>query len=195
MWVDGGPRSPLALDEPTMSYESVLSGSTRLQSPDRTVPPGDLAEDQLEAITHGVGPARIIAPAGSGKTRVLTGRVRHLIASRDIEPELVCAVAYNRRAAREMQQRLVDVDAVQIRTLHALGWEILQMARGPLTLLSERDVRRRIEALVQTVKRPNTDTIGPYLEALSEVRIALRSPEEVEAARDDRQTAEYYSRK
>jgi DNA helicase-2/ATP-dependent DNA helicase PcrA len=184
-WVDGGPRGPLDLDEPVISYESVLIGSSRPARPDRADPPDDLAADQLEAVGHGAGPARIIAPAGSGKTRVLTGRARYLIGARHIEPELVCAVAYNRRAAREMADRLADVEGLQIRTIHSLGWEILQMARGPLTLLSERDVRRRIESMVQTAHRPNTDSIGPYLEALSEIRIAFRDPAAVEASRDD----------
>lgn len=183
-WIDGGPRGPMALDGLVISYESVMIGSA---TPMTSQPdfPGDLAPDQQEAVAHGSGPARIIAPAGSGKTRVLTGRVRHIVSEGGIEPELVCAVAYNRRAAIEMQERLADVPGVQIRTLHSLGWEILRVARGSLTLIDERDIRRRIEPLVQTVKRPNTDTIGPYIEALSEVRIGLRSPAAVEAERDD----------
>ncbi len=184
-WIDGGPRGPIDIDDPVISYESIVSGSTiRMGS---TIEPAsdDLAPDQRAAVAHGSGPARVIAPAGSGKTRVLTARARHLVTTRSIEPGLVCALAYNRRAAVEMQQRLADLAGLRIRTLHSIGWEILQMARGPLTLLGERDVRRRVEALVETARRPNTDAIGPYLEALAEVRIGFRDPSEVEAGRDD----------
>ncbi len=185
VWIDGGPRGPIAIDDPVISYESIMAGSTvRAGSPAEAIP-GDLATDQRAAVGHGSGPARIIAPAGSGKTRVLTARVRHLVSTRGIEPDLLCALAYNRRAAVEMQQRLADLEGLQIRTLHSIGWEILQMARGPMTLLTEREVRRRIEAMVQTARRPNTDAIGPYLEALSEVRIGFRDPAEVEVGRDD----------
>ncbi len=183
-WIDGGPRGPIDVDALVVSHESVMAGSVQ-PLPRSNGPVGDLAPDQKEAVAHGAGPARIIAPAGSGKTRVLTGRVRHLVEENGVEPEMVCALAYNRRAAAEMQERLVGVPGIQVRTLHSLGWEIVRLARGSVGLLEEKDVRQRIEPLVRTVKRPNTDSIGPYLEALSEVRISLRSPAEVEAGRDD----------
>ncbi len=51
-------------------------------APPPIAPTADLAPDQLAAVAHGAGPARIIAPAGSGKTRVLTERLRHLVADR-----------------------------------------------------------------------------------------------------------------
>ncbi|HEX9767430.1 MAG TPA: hypothetical protein VGA36_11760, partial [Nitriliruptorales bacterium] len=72
VWVDGGPRGPIpGFDEPVVHRESVtLLG--RL-TPLRSQPPSaDLAPDQLAAVSHPSGPARILAPAGSGKTRVLT---------------------------------------------------------------------------------------------------------------------------
>ncbi len=69
-------------------------------------PPGAvLAPDQLAAVAHAGGPARIIAPAGSGKTRVLTERLRHLLGDRGWEPGVVTAVAFNKRAADELVAR------------------------------------------------------------------------------------------
>ena len=185
-WVDGGPRGPiLDPDDLVVHAESITLGSLT-----PAPPPGDaglngLASDQLAAAAHESGPARIIAPAGSGKTRTLTARIRHLIEDRGIEPEITCALAYNNRAAAEMRERLGARPGLKVRTIHSLGWEILRDARGDLVLLDERDQRRRLDGLVEAPRRPNSDIIGPYLEALGEVRIGLRPPDEVEAFRDD----------
>ncbi len=182
VWIDGGPRQPLVLD--VIHHETVdLARTTRVPPP--TGPSEALAVDQLAAVSHGAGPARVIAPAGSGKTRVLTARMRHLVQDRLVEPGIVTAVAYNKRAADEMAERLPASLRSRIRTIHSLGWAILRMAQPHLTLIDEREQRRRIEPISSAPPRPNTDTIGPYLEALSEVRIGLRSPAQIETRRDD----------
>ena len=184
MWIDGGPRQPLDIDGVVVHHESVELGNLT-PVPQPTPPNADLAPDQLDAVSHGVGPARVIAPAGSGKTRVLTARVRHLIEDRGIEPELVTALAYNRRAAREMVERLPEGEALNVRTIHSMGWEILRMGKPGLRLIDEAEQRRRLEPISTAPPRANTDVIGPYIEALDEVRIGLRHPDEVEASRDD----------
>jgi DNA helicase-2/ATP-dependent DNA helicase PcrA len=183
-WIDGGPRQPLDLDEPVIHHETVDLGRDTAV-PRSKSPSLDLAPDQMEAVSHLVGPARIIAPAGSGKTRVLTARVRHLLQERGIEPELLTALAYNRRAAGEMIERVPDGRRLNVRTIHSLGWEVLRMAKPGLRLIDEREQRRRLEPIASAPPRANTDVIGPYLEALDEVRIGLRDPELVEAERDD----------
>jgi DNA helicase II / ATP-dependent DNA helicase PcrA len=186
-WVDGGPRGPLEQpltggDElPLVHRESIgLGRLTRLGQAD---PVGALAPDQLAAVTHRAGPARIIAPAGSGKTRVLTARLRHLIKDRGVEPQLVTAVAYNTRAAAEMRERTRDLDA-SIRTLHSLALWIGNLD-DRRDVIDEREVRSLLDRMVTTAKIPNQDPFQPYLEALAEVRLALRDPAEVEAARGD----------
>ena len=184
VWIDGGPRQPLDLDEPVIHHETVDLGRAT-PVPPFIEPSVALAPDQHEAVSHRVGPARIIAPAGSGKTRVLTARVRHLIEDRGIEPEILTALAYNRRAAAEMVERLPNGSRLNVRTIHSLGWEILRMAKPGIRLIDEREQRRRLEPISAAPPRANTDTIGPYLEALDEVRIGLRDPELVEAERDD----------
>ncbi|MDH3248708.1 MAG: ATP-dependent DNA helicase UvrD2 [Acidimicrobiia bacterium] len=183
IWIDGGPREPL--DVPyVVHHESVDLGNLRYV-PSESTPDDDLAPDQLEAVSHRAGPARIIAPAGSGKTRVLTSRLRHLIEDRDIERATITAVAYNRQAAEEMIERVPEGHRLQIRTIHGLGWAILRSAKPHLALIGEREQRRRLEPLATAPPRPNTDVIGPYLEALGEVRIGLIDPVDVEASRDD----------
>ncbi len=186
-WVDGGPRGPLATplpaeaDLPLVHRESVGLGRLTVLGTDQ---PGEvLAPDQLAAVTHASGPARIIAPAGSGKTRVLTARLRHLLRDRGVETELVTALAYNTRAAAEMRERTTDLRA-SIRTLHSLALWICNLDERR-EVIHERDVRSILDGLVTTARIPNQDPYQPYLEALAEVRLALRDPEEVEAARGD----------
>jgi len=183
-WIDGGPRGPVDVREAVVPSESVTLG--RLDVVPSFVPvDGGLARDQAEAANHGSGPARIIAPAGSGKTRTLTARLRHLLDERGIEPSTLCALAYNTKAAAELRDRAGVTSGALVRTVHSLGWEIVREARSGVRLLDEREVRSILDRIVQAPRRPNTDTIGPYIEALSETRIALRSPEAVEFDRDD----------
>jgi DNA helicase-2/ATP-dependent DNA helicase PcrA len=189
VWIDGGPRasfSPHDLEGLGLIHrESVDLGSLALV-PAPVAPRADLAPDQLAAVGHGAGAARIIAPAGSGKTRVLTERLRHLLVDRRYERDLVVAVAYNKKAQQEMEERTADV-APRVRTLNALGYRLLAEGRGGAPrLLDQREVRRLIERFVPIRRqRANTDPVGPYLEALGQIRLGLRDPEEVENWRDD----------
>ncbi|MEX2280343.1 MAG: ATP-dependent DNA helicase UvrD2 [Acidimicrobiia bacterium] len=181
VWIDAGPRGPLTL--PSIHAETVSAGLLTV-TPAVESSQASLSPSQLEAVDHGSGPARVIAPAGSGKTRTLIARLLELTDRRGYEPQLVTALAYNNRAAAEMRDRIERPD-LQIRTFHSLGWTILREARPGITLVDESQVRSALDQLVQGRRQVNTDTIGPYIEALGEVRIGLRSPNEVEADRDD----------
>ena len=185
-WIDGGPRQPLpALDAPVIHGETIDAART---TPVRDLTPGrdpwSLAADQIEAVMHGAGPARIVAPAGSGKTRTLAARFRHLLDDVGVEPGSVVAVAYNAKAAGELRER-VDADRSMVRTIHSLGWAILTDAHPDLDLVDDLEVRAEFDKLVSTPRRANADALGPYLEALDEVRAGLRDPAVVEASRDD----------
>lgn len=148
--------------------------------------PGGLAPDQQAAVTHSGGSARIIAPAGSGKTRVLTERARHLLNNWRIPPEALCLVAFNKRAAEEIRERTTDLPGLQIRTLNSLGLAILSGsgrfgAGRSVSTIDESTVRKILEDLVSFPRRVNTDPAAAWIEALSSVRLGLKSPERVEA--------------
>ncbi|MBM3461679.1 MAG: ATP-dependent helicase [Armatimonadetes bacterium] len=176
-WCDGGPRGPLPV--PVVHGESLALGRLTLA---RDGPPtDDLAPDQRAAVLHPAGAARVIAPAGSGKTRVLTARLRYLLQGRGVEPEIVTAVAYNKRAAVELAERTRDVRP-RVKTLHALGYEILRR-RGDPRVLSEREVRGLLRALVHVEPQKGRDPWVSWIEALAEVRLALRPPGDVERSR------------
>jgi len=180
-WVDGGPRQALAVEDvgAVVHCESVERGRLT-RAPSAPPPSVDLAPDQLAAVAHAVGPARVIAPAGSGKTRVLTARLRHLLADRGWESETVAAFAYNKRAADEMAERTAGLRA-EIRTLNALGLGILNRS-GPTRrqTIEETDVRRLLDQLVTLPRAVNTDPYLPFLEGLRAVRLGLADPAAVE---------------
>ncbi|MFV0524624.1 MAG: UvrD-helicase domain-containing protein [Acidimicrobiales bacterium] len=195
VWADGGPLSVPAADEldptvPVVPRVHLTAGRLRAVAPSPTRPNAELAPDQLAAVAHPGGPARIIAPAGSGKTRVITERTRHLVAGRGLHPAAVSLVAYNRRARAEMAARLDDVAGLDIRTLNSLALAIAT-GRRPFTgstvrdraTIDELDARRLLERLVPgRRRRALTDPLEPWIDALSACRLGLRDPAEVEEA-------------
>ncbi len=187
-WIDGGPRGPVDLDAAgavVVHAETVELGMlTPVPAP--IAVSADLAPDQLAAVAHGAGPARIVAPAGSGKTRVLTERLRHLVVDRGIERDTILAVAYNKKAQLELEERTTDFSP-RVSTLNALGYRLLaDYSGGAPKVLDERDVRRIVDDVVPRGRpRANTDRLAPYLEGLTAIRLGLRDPDEVEAERDD----------
>ena len=68
-----------------------------------------LNSQQKQAVTHQQGPLLIIAGAGTGKTTVITERVKYLIQTKNINPENILAVTFTDKAAKEMLERLDTV--------------------------------------------------------------------------------------
>ena len=77
----------------------------------------ELDQSQRAAVLHGAGAARILAPAGSGKTRTMIERVLELV-RRGVAPERILALAFNRKAAEQFEERLV---ALGVPTTRKLG--------------------------------------------------------------------------
>ncbi len=186
VWLDAGPirhRDPIH-GVPVMHAVQIEHGVWH--RPNRNVCEAALAPDQLAAVTHPGGPARIIAPAGSGKTRVLTERARHLLDTWHLPPGAVSLVAFNKRAQEEMRQRTGDLPGLQVRTLNAIALAIVN-GTAPFAAqqrswrtIDEPDVRRILQRFVTVPRRRNTDPIAPWIDALSLVRLGLVDPVEVE---------------
>ena len=188
-WCDGGPLAwfdDSELGAPVIPAVHLSIGS--LATIRNITPSADLADDQLQAVAHSGGGARIIAPAGSGKTRVLTERARHLIRDRGIDSATVCLVAFNVRARQEMQERTTDLTGLQIRTLNSLALAILSGSgpfrspdnRNPPRVIDEREVRNLLDDLVGGRRQAMADPLAVWIEALTATRLGLRAPSAVE---------------
>ncbi len=76
----------------------------------------DLNSNQKDAVVHENGPCLIIAGAGSGKTRVLTYRIAHLIKN-NIDPYSILALTFTNKAAKEMKDRIESIVGTEARSL------------------------------------------------------------------------------
>jgi len=86
---------------------------------------------QREAVLHGDGPLLILAGAGSGKTRVITCRIAHLIRERRVDPGTILAVTFTNKAANEMKERVermlkIPLTRLWISTFHSACVRILR---------------------------------------------------------------------
>ena len=90
-----------------------------------------LNPDQLDAVVHMGGPLLVVAGAGSGKTRVLTHRIAHLIDTEGVHPQRILAITFTNKAAGEMKERVARLVGsvaknMWVSTFHAACVRILR---------------------------------------------------------------------
>jgi DNA helicase-2/ATP-dependent DNA helicase PcrA len=195
LWLDGGPPRFTAPIEGVGVLHRVCVEHGSLAPPlgnsaATTSIVGDragLAADQLAAVIHDGGSARIIAPAGSGKTRVLTERARHLVRQWRVPASAMTLIAFNKRAQEEIVARTADLPGLQVRTLNSLALAVLNgtppFARRSqrVNTIDEPEVRRLIGRMVKFPRVRNADPVATWIEALALARLGLVPPDEVEA--------------
>jgi len=120
----------------------------------------DLNPAQREAVLTTEGPLLVIAGAGSGKTRVLTHRVAHLIGAVGVKPNEILAITFTNRAANEMRERLERLlgetgRRLWILTFHAACGRILRREaprlgyRSNFTIYDQADQVRLVKAVLE----------------------------------------------
>ncbi|HEY9143640.1 MAG TPA: UvrD-helicase domain-containing protein, partial [Arenimonas sp.] len=93
----------------------------------------DLNPPQKEAVAYTAGPLLVLAGAGSGKTRVITEKIAHLVGSGQREARHIAAITFTNKAAREMRERVAKrikgdaAEGLTVTTFHSLGLRFLQI--------------------------------------------------------------------
>ena len=130
-----------------------------------------LNPQQREAVVHTDGPMLVVAGAGSGKTRVLTHRVAHLIESGSAVPSEILAITFTNRAANEMKERVQGLVGgrtaarMWVMTFHAACGRLLRRDaerlgyRSSFTIYDQADQVRLVKACIEELE---LDPSGPH---------------------------------
>jgi DNA helicase-2/ATP-dependent DNA helicase PcrA len=120
-----------------------------------------LNPEQRQAVETTDGPVLVLAGAGTGKTRVLTTRIAHLIATGKAQPYGILAVTFTNKAAREMRERVSHLigdvaEGMQwLGTFHSIGTKVLRRhaelvgLRSDFTILGVDDQLRLLKQVIE----------------------------------------------
>jgi DNA helicase II / ATP-dependent DNA helicase PcrA len=131
-------------------------------SPDRYL--ADLNPAQREAVLATEGPVLVVAGAGSGKTRVLTYRIAHLVSAVGVKPQEILAITFTNKAAGEMRERLEGVlggiaRTMWVMTFHSACGRILRTEapklgyRSNFTIYDQADQVRVVKLCLEELER------------------------------------------
>jgi DNA helicase-2/ATP-dependent DNA helicase PcrA len=153
-----------------------------------------LTPAQSASVTHRGGPLLIVAGAGSGKTRVLTRRIAHLIATGTAAPWQILAITFTNKAAGEMRSRVADLvgpraERMWVSTFHSACVRILRAHgdrlgyKGSFTIYDDADSRRLVEIIARELDI-DTKKMSPrsMLGQISQAKSRQQGPSEFRAA-------------
>lgn len=128
-----------------------------------------LNDQQLESVHYISGPCLVLAGAGSGKTRVITEKIIHLIQDCDYKPYNIFAVTFTNKAAKEMKERICaslssdTIKGLHVSTFHSVGLDILRQEhiyaglKPNFTLFDEYDQMTVIKEILQELQGTYAD--------------------------------------
>lgn len=125
---------------------------------------------QRQAICHGEGPMLVLAGPGSGKTFVITRRIRHLIMERNVAPENILVITFTKNSADEMEQRFRELMGagypVRFGTFHAIFFQMLSVAYGydGNNIIREKDKRIFMRSVIERVE--SDEPLYEYVERI-----------------------------
>jgi len=150
----------------------------------------DLNPAQREAVLHTEGPVLVVAGAGSGKTRVLTRRIAHLLGAVGVKPPEILAITFTNKAAGEMRERVGDLvgppaRAAWVMTFHSACGRILRREaqrlgyRSNFTIYDQADQIRLVKRCLEELERdPKRFTPRGIHSQISNAKNTLVGPEE-----------------
>jgi DNA helicase-2/ATP-dependent DNA helicase PcrA len=150
----------------------------------------DLNPAQREAVLHTEGPVLVVAGAGSGKTRVLTRRIAHLLGAVGVKPPEILAITFTNKAAGEMRERVQDLvgppaRAAWVMTFHSACGRILRREaqrlgyRSNFTIYDQADQIRLVKRCLEELERdPKRFTPRGIHSQISNAKNTLVGPDE-----------------
>src|SRR6202453_825529 len=146
----------------------------------------NLTPTQREAVLHKDGPLLILAGPGSGKTRVITCRIAHLI-HEGVKPYQILAITFTNKAAQEMRKRvdgLLSTKGMWISTFHSLGVRLLRSYADRLgleknfTIYDQADRVRVVKSALETAQIDNSRFTPENIQAaISKAKNQLLTPD------------------
>ncbi|HEI9872792.1 TPA: DNA helicase Rep [Morganella morganii] len=164
---------------------------------------------QQQAVEYVRGPCLVLAGAGSGKTRVITNKIAHLIRNTGYQPRQIAAVTFTNKAAREMKERVAqtlgrkETKGLMISTFHTLGLEIIKREykalgmKSNFSLFDDQDQLALLKELTFDQLEEDKDLLKQLISQISNWKNALLTPEQAKGlARSEREHtfAECYRR-
>ncbi|MDC9587913.1 DNA helicase Rep [Xenorhabdus sp. XENO-10] len=168
-----------------------------------------LNPSQQQAVEFVTGPCLVLAGAGSGKTRVITNKIAHLIRACGYQARHIAAVTFTNKAAREMKERVAqtlgrkETRGLMISTFHTLGLEIVKREykalgmKSNFSLFDDQDQMALLKDLTADLLEEDKDLLKKLIASISNWKNDLMLPEQVmrmARSAQEHQFAECYRR-
>ena len=164
-----------------------------------------LNPSQRDAVRHTEGPVLVLAGAGSGKTRVITRRIAHILANGLAEPSQILAVTFTNKAAAEMRERVAELVGKQaagriaISTFHSYCLQVLRKHidrigyRKNFSIAGDSDSRALLRRVVEDIGSSESFDMGTFQSRISLMKNANEAPDPSKPMPVESETQEKYA--